>query len=260
VLAQQRRARIVELIQRNGAVKVVDLVAELDVSDMTVRRDLDRLARDGLVTKVHGGATSPSLSSTDEPGFDAKSVRQLTEKAAIARAAAQLVQPGQAVGLSAGTTTWALAQELRTIPRITVVTNSIRVAEVFYDGGSRDQTVVLTGGVRTPSDALVGPVTVTSLTAFNLDSVFLGAHGMDVQRGFTTPNLMEAETNRAFVQAARELIVVADHAKWGVVGISTFASLTQTDVLVTDDGLAEPDAAVVRDHVRQLVLAHRDGE
>lgn len=259
MLAQQRRARIVELIQRNGAVKVVDLVAELGVSDMTVRRDLDLLARDGVVTKVHGGATSPSLSSTDEPGFDAKSVRQLTEKAAIARAAAELVQPGQAVGLSAGTTTWALAQELRTIPRITVVTNSIRVAEVFYDGGSRDQTVVLTGGVRTPSDALVGPVTVTSLTAFNLDSVFLGAHGMDVRRGFTTPNLMEAESNRAFVQAARELIVVADHAKWGVVGISTFASLDQADVLVTDDGIAEPDADALRDHVRQLVLAHRDG-
>jgi DeoR/GlpR family transcriptional regulator of sugar metabolism len=259
VLAQQRRARIVELIQRSGAVKVVDLVAELDVSDMTVRRDLDRLARDGLVTKVHGGATSPGLRSTDEPGFDAKSVRQLAEKGAIARAAAALVQPGQAVGLSAGTTTWALAQELRTIPRITVVTNSLRVAEVFYDGGSLDQTVVLTGGVRTPSDALVGPVTITSLTAFNLDSVFLGVHGMDVLRGFTTPNLMEAETNRAFVQAARELIVVADHAKWGVVGISTFASLDQADVLVTDDGIAEPDAATLRDHVRQLVLARQDG-
>ena len=259
MLAQQRRARIVELIQRNGAVKVVDLVAELEVSDMTVRRDLDQLAKDGLVTKVHGGATAPSLSSTDEPGFDAKSVRQRAEKAAIAKAAAELVQPGQAVGLSAGTTTWALAQELRKIPRITVVTNSIRVAEVFYDGGDLDQTIVLTGGVRTPSDALVGPVTVSSLRAFNLDSVFLGAHGMDVQRGFTTPNIMEAESNRAFAQAARELIVVADHAKWGVVGISTFATLPDADVLVTDDGIAESDAEVLRDNVRRLVLAPRDG-
>jgi DeoR/GlpR family transcriptional regulator of sugar metabolism len=229
------------------------------VSAMTVRRDLDQLARDGLVTKVHGGATSPELSSTDEPGFDAKSVRQLAEKAAIAREAARLVQPGQAIGLSAGTTTWALAQELRVVPRITVVTNSIRVAEVFYDGGSRDQTVVLTGGVRTPSDALVGPVTVTSLTALNLDSVFLGVHGMDTKRGFTTPNLMEAETNRAFVHAARELIVVADHAKWGVVGISTFAALSQADVLVTDEGLSDPDLALLRDHVRNLVVARQDG-
>lgn len=259
MLAQQRRARIVELIQRNGAVKVVDLVAELAVSDMTVRRDLDLLSRDGLVTKVHGGATSPGLSSTDEPGFDAKSVRQLAEKAAIAREAAALVQPGQAIGLSAGTTTWALAHELRNVPGITVVTNSIRVAEVFHEaGGTGDQTVVLTGGVRTPSDALVGPVTVSSLTALNLDSVLLGVHGMDVKRGFTTPNLMEAETNRAFVHAARELIVIADHSKWGVVGISTFATLSQADVLVTDDGLAESDSATLRDHVRSLVLAHQD--
>jgi DeoR/GlpR family transcriptional regulator of sugar metabolism len=210
------------------------------------------------VTKVHGGATSPGLSSTDEPGFDAKSVRQPAEKAAIAREAAALVQPGQAIGLSAGTTTWALAQELRTVSRITVVTNSIRVAEVFYDGGSRDQTVVLTGGVRTPSDALVGPVTIGSLAALNLDSVFLGVHGMDLKRGFTTPNLMEAETNRAFVQAARELIVVADHAKWGVVGISTFASLSQADVLVTDDGMDEGDLATLGDLTRSLVVASQD--
>ena len=145
------------------------------------------------------------------------------------------------------------------MPGITVVTNSIRVAEVFHEaGGTGDQTVVLTGGVRTPSDALVGPVTVSSLTALNLDSVLLGVHGMDVKRGFTTPNLMEAETNRAFVHAARELIVIADHSKWGVVGISTFATLSQADVLVTDDGLAESDSATLRDHVRSLVLAHQD--
>jgi DeoR/GlpR family transcriptional regulator of sugar metabolism len=255
MLAQQRRARIVNMVREAGAVKVVDLVAELDVSDMTVRRDLDALARDGLVRKVHGGATSPSFGSTDEPGFDAKAMLEPLEKAAIARKAAAMVVPGQAVGISAGTTTWALAHELRVVPGITVVTNSIRVAQVFYDAGATDQTVVLTGGVRTISDALVGPVTLTSLAALNLDMIFLGVHGMDVRRGFTTPNLMEAETNRAFVQAARQLVVVADHTKWGVVGISTFATLSQADTLITDDGIGPEGMGELRDHVQSLVIA-----
>jgi DeoR/GlpR family transcriptional regulator of sugar metabolism len=128
------------------------------------------------------------------------------------------------------------------------------VAQVFYDAGAADQTVVLTGGVRTISDALVGPVTLTSLAALNLDIIFLGVHGMDVQRGFTTPNLMEAETNRAFVQAARQLVVVADHTKWGVVGISTFAMLSRADSLITDDGIGPEAESELRDHVRSLLI------
>jgi DeoR/GlpR family transcriptional regulator of sugar metabolism len=255
MLAEQRRARITDLVKESGAVKVVDLVADLGVSDMTIRRDLDALAREGLVRKVHGGATSTSFGSTDEPGFDAKSMRQPREKAAIAREAAAQVRRGQAVGISAGTTTWALAHQLRSVPDITVVTNSIRVAQVFYEAGSADQTVVLTGGVRTISDALVGPVTVTALAALNLDVMFLGVHGMDVNRGFTTPNLMEAETNRAFVQAARQLIVVADYTKWGVVGISTFAGLSRADTLITDDAISTEAAHHLRDHVRRVVVA-----
>jgi DeoR/GlpR family transcriptional regulator of sugar metabolism len=257
MLAQQRRARIVDLVRESGAVKVADLVSEFEVSDMTVRRDLDLLAGQGLVTKVHGGATSPTLGSTDEPGFDAKAVRELTEKAAIARAAAEYVQPGMAIGLSAGTTTWALAHELRAVPGVTVVTNSIRIAQVLYDSNAADQTVVLTGGVRTPSDALVGPLTVSALAALNLDTIFLGVHGMDLRRGFTTPNLMEAETNRAFVLAAHRLVVVADHTKWRMVGISTFAALEQADVLVTDDGIDPADASELREYVQSLVVAEK---
>ena len=130
---------------------------------MTVRRDLDVLADAGLVIKVHGGATMPDQHSADEPGFEAKSVRNIDEKAAIARAAAAMVAPGAAIGIGAGTTTFQLAAELEPIANLTVVTNSIRVAEVLTQQPRPDRTVVLTGGVRTPSDALVGPVAVQAL-------------------------------------------------------------------------------------------------
>jgi DeoR/GlpR family transcriptional regulator of sugar metabolism len=255
LLAQQRRSRILEWVRQDGAAKVSDLVAEFGVSDMTIRRDLDALARRGLVDKVHGGATMPSGGSTDEPGFQAKSLREQAEKQAIAVAAADLVRPGQAIGLSAGTTTWTLALLLRDVPGLTVVTNSLPVDEVLHEGGRPDQTVVLTGGVRTPSDALVGPVAVGSLDSVNLDTVFLGTHGMDVRSGYTTPNFLEAETNRALVQAARRLVVVADHTKWGVVGLATVAHLGQADVIVTDDRLPRDARQLLCEHVDEVVLA-----
>lgn len=254
LLATQRRSRILEWVRQDGAAKVSDLVAEFGVSDMTIRRDLDALARRGLVDKVHGGATTPS-GSTDEPGFQAKSLREQAEKQAIARAAADLVRPGQAVGLSAGTTTWTLALLLRDVPGLTVVTNSLPVALALHDGDRTDQTVVLTGGVRTPSDALVGPVAVGSLRSVNLDTVFLGTHGMDARSGFTSPNFLEAETNRALVQAARRLVVVADHTKWGVVGLATVAPLERADVIISDNGLPRDARQLLWDHVDEVVLA-----
>ena len=116
MLAKQRQAAILERVRESGGVRVADLTEALGVSDMTIRRDLDVLARDGLVEKVHGGATSVSASSVDEPGFEAKSTLQLEEKDAIAAAAAALVRPGTAIAMGAGTTTWSMARKIASIP------------------------------------------------------------------------------------------------------------------------------------------------
>ncbi|HWD06846.1 MAG TPA: DeoR/GlpR family DNA-binding transcription regulator [Amycolatopsis sp.] len=255
MLARQRQAMILEEARRTGAVRVSDLVTRLGVSDMTVRRDLDVLAGRGLVEKVYGGATSVVGKSTDEPGFEAKSVRQRTQKEAIAGVAAGLVKPGTAIGLSAGTTTWTLARALDAIPGLTIVTNSIQVADVLRASTQPDRTVVLTGGVRTPSDALVGPVAVHSLRTLHLDLVFLGVHGMAEGAGFTTPNLTESETDRALVEAGRRLVVLADHTKWATIGISTIADLEEADVVVTDDGLPASARKILAERVGELVIA-----
>lgn len=261
VLARQRQAVILEEARRTGAVRVSDLVARLGVSDMTIRRDLDVLASRGLIEKVYGGATAVLGKSTDEPGFEAKSVQQRAQKEAIAELAATLVRPGTAIGISAGTTTWTLARVLSSVPGLTVVTNSIRVADVLRDTPQADRTVVLTGGVRTPSDALVGPVAVHSLRRLHLDLVFLGVHGMAEGAGFTTPNLTESETDRALVESGRRFVVLADHTKWGIVGISTIADLDEANVVVTDDGLPEPARQILAEHVGELLIAQvEDGD
>ena len=266
MLARQRQARIVDEVRRHGGVRVSDLTTLLDVSDMTVRRDLEELDRRGLLQKVHGGAV-PASNSAEEPGFEAKSVRERREKEALAAAAAGLVRPGQALAVGAGTTTRALATALSAVPDITVVTNSVRVAEAFEaTAGGSGQTVVLTGGIRTPSDALVGPLADAAIRSLHVDVLFLGVHGMDPAAGFTTPNLAEAETNRAFLGHAQQVIVVADHTKWRTVGLCTFGPLSVADVLVTDDGTDEEARMVLGESVGELVVApvggtaRRDGE
>jgi DeoR/GlpR family transcriptional regulator of sugar metabolism len=253
MLAQQRQTAILDRVRASGGVRVGELATEFGVSDMTIRRDLDLLHDRGLLAKVHGGATVAG--ATDEPGFQAKSVRQQAEKATIAAHAARLVQPGAAIALSAGTTTAELARHLVDVPALTVVTNSLPVADILHERGRDDQTVVLTGGVRTPSDALVGPLAVAAIHTLHLDLLFLGVHGVTERTGFTTPNLAEAETNRALVAAADRLAVLADHTKWGTVGISAIAALTDADVLVTDDLLAPEARRLLADRVGELVVA-----
>jgi DeoR/GlpR family transcriptional regulator of sugar metabolism len=255
LLADQRRALIADEVRRRGAVRVSELTERLAVSDMTIRRDLDVLASAGVLEKVHGGATALGVRSTDEPGFEAKSHRQLDEKEAIARQAALLVSPGQAIALTAGTTNWRLAHHLVQIPDLTVVTNSIPVANVLHRVGRTDLTVVLTGGVRTPSDALVGPVAVTTIRSLHVDLLFMGVHGMSLEAGYTTPNLLEAETNQVLVQASRRLVVVADHTKWGVRGLSRIAGLGDADTVVSDAGLPREARAAIEEQGVQLVLA-----
>jgi DeoR/GlpR family transcriptional regulator of sugar metabolism len=259
LLAHQRQALILERIRDRGTVRVSELVRDLGVSDMTVRRDLENLDERGLLVKVHGGATATAPLALDEPGFSAKSTLQLAEKAAIAAAAARLVEPGMAIALSAGTTTYALAEQLVDIPGITVVTNSPRVADVLEHSRRPDQTVILTGGVRTRSEALVGSFAVMQLRSVHLDLVFMGVHGMEARAGFTCPNLLEAETDVALIEAGRRLVVVADSEKWGVIGIASIARLDQADVLITDSGLDPVAERVLRDAVGDLVLVEVDG-
>ncbi|MET8773322.1 DeoR family transcriptional regulator, partial [Streptomyces sp. NPDC004658] len=203
--------------------------------------------------------------STHEPGFEAKSALELTAKEDIARAAAAMAVPGSAIALSGGTTTFALAQQLLDVPDLTGVTNSVRVADVFHAAqrpgspGTRPgaATVVLTGGVRTPSDSLVGPVADRAIASLHFDVLFLGVHGISVEGGLSTPNLAAAETNRRFVQSARRVVVVADHTKWGTVGLSSFATLDQVHTFVTDGGLSAGAREEIEEHLPGLVVAGR---
>lgn len=253
MLAEHRQGRIVDELRRSGAVRVADLIALLGVSDMTVRRDLEQLAARGVARKVHGGAVLTNAAAF-EPGFAAKRLLAPAVKEAIAARAVDLIEPGAAIGLSAGTTTWALARRLVGIRDLTVITNSTTVADVIAELDTANfVTVILTGGVRTPSAALVGPVADQAIAGMHIDRLFLGVHGMDAQAGFTTPNLAEATTNRSFAEIAAEVVVLADSSKWGTVGLAAIAPLSRASIVVTDDALSSDARRALSDAVGSLI-------
>lgn len=261
-LAGARHELILAELRSAGTVRVRSLADALGVSSMTVRRDLDVLAGQGLLTKVHGGATMPSTDahqrSSAEPSFEAKALHQRGEKVAIAALAAQMVRPGEAIGLTAGTTTARVAQHLASIRDLIIVTNSLRVLEVLQAAPDLNRTVIVTGGMPTPSAALVGPIAEQALENLHLDRVFMGVHGMNLRTGFTTPNLNEATTNQAFIAAAEQLTVVADATKWGTVGLSTIAPLNRADVLVCDSSLDASARSALESRVSDLAIAETE--
>ena len=255
MLATQRRELILAEVERAGGVRVSELTELLGVSDMTVRRDLEQLEAHGWLRKVHGGAVL-TVSSTEEPGFEVKSLLQQPAKRAIAARAATLVEPNTAIALSAGTTTWMLARGLQgmTTP-LSVVTNSTTVADMLASGGQpSEMNVVLTGGVRTPSAALVGPIADRAIASLHVDRLFLGVHGMDARAGYTTPNLAEAQTNQALIASARQVVIMADSTKWGTVGLADFGRLPVADVLITDDGISDEARSILENQVGELIV------
>lgn len=263
MLAAERHARITAALRADGAVKVVELAEQLDVSEMTIRRDLDVLDEKQMLRKVHGGAIALGNRGV-EPPWTAKAERQHAEKVAIGRAALGEVEDGMTVALSAGTTTVELARLLRGRASITVVTNSISIFQELTENPSASDptapnpTVYLTGGSRTPSDALVGPIANAALDAFRVDAVFLGVHGFDVESGLTSPNMAEAETNRRLIATGRRLIVMADHTKYREVGTNVFGRMSDVHTLVVDDGLDSSDRAALASHVENIVIAETE--
>jgi DeoR family fructose operon transcriptional repressor len=200
IFPEQRQQAILQILQREQFVKVGQLSALLGTSDASVRRDLQALEEAGLLKRTHGGAVC-SQPAGFEPSLAEKQDRFLPEKAAIARAAVELVQSGETVLLDAGSTTLHVAALLKYRQGITVVTNAVNIARELAAG---DLEVTLTGGtLRSNTLAMVGPIAENTLAGLHVDKLFLATNGLDLKRGLTTPNLSEAQVKRHDRKRAR---------------------------------------------------------
>jgi DeoR family transcriptional regulator of aga operon len=239
MLIQERRNHLLDLIHRDGRVLVSEISEELGISRITIRKDLDYLESRGLVQRTHGGALSPPESTLLDPSLQEKEQKQLKEKLQIAKAAASLVEEGQCVLLDSGTTTTAIARELRRFSHLTVITNAVNIATEL---AGTDFEVILTGGtLRKNSFSLVGPLAEEVLSEMHADILFLGVDGFDTKIGPMTPNVLESRVNRAMIKAATRVVAVCDSTKFMRHSLALIVPTKAIHTVITDDQLGEKD-------------------
>jgi DeoR family transcriptional regulator, fructose operon transcriptional repressor len=239
MFAEERKQRILGAIQRDRSVRVDELGRVLRASPASIRRDLAELERAGLLRRTHGGAIGANVTAL-EPSLAQKEDQYQAEKLAIARVAASFVRDGDTICLDSGSTTRQLARELRH-RRITVVTNALNIA---WELAASECEVVLTGGhLRRGILSQVGPIAEQALKGLHVDKLFLAANGVDLTKGVTTPNLIEAQTKQAMVKAASEVLLLVDRSKFGRVTFARICPLDSIHQLITDEGAP---AAVLR--------------
>ena len=255
-LGEIRRTRILEAAQQDGSVRVSSLSARFGVTPETIRREINRLVRQGRLTRVHGGAVLPPGAHIHEVPFFSRVQRQHDEKVAIAMAAAQLVEEGDVIALDASTSALELGLALRQrgLRSLVVLTNAVqlplRLAEA--DG----MTVVSTGGtLRARSLSYVGPQTLRAIEGYRVRKVFLSCKGFTLQDGPTEANEEEAEVKQALLRSSEEAILLADHSKWGHNSLVPICPPGAIQRVVTDRPVAPEVADTVAAYGIRLVVS-----
>ena len=245
MLSEERRRAIVELLQNDGRVLVKDLARRFHTSQITIRKDLESLHRDGHLERAHGGALPVKTGALKDRSLSEKERLHRQEKIRIAASAVQMIREGQVVILDSGTTTTAIARGCRSFKSLTIITNATNIAAELADSPVE---VILTGGVlRANSFSLVGPLAEDSLQKLSADLLFLGVDGFDVRYGLTTPNLLEARVNRAMVEAARRTVLVCDSSKFGKRSLSLILPTSKIRELITDRNAPQNDLKALRE-------------
>ena len=230
--SHKRHQIILDLINQNDSVQVTELVSMFGVSEVTIRRDLDILERQGLLRRVHGGAISGSGRSY-EPPFISRSAKCSEEKQRIGKAAAEMIHNGDSIMLDVGTTTLEIARNIFDRQNLTVITPSFHIALALVEHpGIR---LILTGGIlRRGELSLVGHLAERTIEGFNVDKFFMGAGGIDPEFGFTEFNLEDTLVKQAMLKRAKEIIVVADSSKFGLIALNSIAPISVADRILTD--------------------------
>lgn len=232
MLMAERHRRILTRVRRKGVVSIREMVEELDVSEVTLRRDLRVLADEGLLQRTHGGAAYTRFFG-EEWTHDEKVAHAAQEKEAIATAAAALTADGEVIALGAGSTTEILARRLTRRRNLTVITNSLLVARVL--GPPAGITMVLTGGnLRVTTQALIGAVAEASLQQLHVSTLFISGNGFTLERGLSTAPLAAASVDQALARISDRVVVLADHTKIGHEKMVQTLPLDDIDHVVTD--------------------------
>ncbi len=258
-MKSKRHVAILKNLRRQGAATISELATKLDVSEMTVRRDLDELAEHGLLQRTHGGAISLNFMEAD-PTFSQRRTINQQAKQAIARRAAELVNPGEQIILDSGTTVASICPYLEGKAPLTVITYSLPVAQALIH--KSDINLICTGGAgNTATDSFVGPLAERVLAEVRVDKAFIGVSSVSLKEGFSNSHVDNLNLQRKVLEVARETFILADSTKFRRPAFWLVAALSAVSAIITDNGLS-PEMATEYEEagVRVLVAEPTDAE
>jgi DeoR family transcriptional regulator of aga operon len=253
LLIDERRGLILDLVRRQRRATVAELADRFKTSLVTIRADLAALAADGALVRTRGGALP--LRDEEELPIDVKQTLHQEQKQRIAAAAARLIRDGETILLDSGTTTYALACQIRglALTGINVITNALNIATVLAP--VPHVNLIMPGGqLRQQSFSLSGPIAVNALSGLNADRLFLGVDSLDPEIGLMTPYLQEAQFNAQMIRISRQVVAVADSSKLMRRNLSVIASVDQLHMLITDSAASPETVEELRRRGVEVVL------
>ncbi len=253
IFQEERREQILEILEKENRLLISDLTKKFKTTPATIRKDLTLLEKKGLLKRTHGGAIkNKSKSLFRGLALKEKEKLFLDEKIRIAKEAAKLISEGDQIILDSGSTTEMLAKEIKYFKGITVITNAINIATELMQS---DIEVILLGGMLIKeSSALVGPITEDALQKISVNKFFQGVDGIDLKVGLTTPNMIEAKTNRMMMNVASERILLVDSSKFGRKSLSVIAKVNELDKIITTKKLSKKELKKYSDYGVDVVI------
>jgi DeoR family fructose operon transcriptional repressor len=247
----ERRQEIVNVLSEAGQLSVLELSDRFDVSEVTIRQDLQALSEQGLLQRTRGGALS--INALPEFSYDVRQQQKSVEKRLIGQTAASLVHYGDIIFLDASTTAHAIVPHLKKLSELTVITNSLKIAMSLLDA-PHIQVLLPGGSLRRTSISLVGQPQGSFLEGLNIEIGFFGARGLAVPEGLTDVEFNEVQMKRSIAERCRRVVGVLDARKWGRVAAATFADLNQIDIIISDPAAPEDLVAQVRRYQIEVLL------
>lgn len=252
-LSQERQNQIWQLIQRNQRIHIAEICEGFDVSEATARRDLETLAAQGKIQRVHGGAIALAQIPAELPMLQ-RQQENPQNKLLIGQAAAALVKDGETLFLGSGTTVLEMARALHGRSHLTVITNSLPVVNAL--AGEEGITIINLGGMLRASElSFIGHITEQALAELRADRVFIGTRSISLEHGLTHEFLPETMTDRAILKIGEEIVVLADHSKFGHAGPVLLAPLERVHTIITDDETSEEIIAAIRQKGIKVITA-----
>lgn len=253
----ERHNKIVEIVLEKGRITIPDICEMFDVSEMTARRDLNELDRQGLLRRIHGGAIA-NLGRSYEPPFQIRATKNQEAKNAIGRKAAELIYDGDSIALDVGTTTIEIVHGLKGKRNLTIITHCLQVANMIVSTLSleTDARLILTGGIIRPQElSMIGNLPERAYREFHVDKAFIGIAGISLEDGLTEYNIEDSQIKKILLRSAREKIVVADSSKFGVTTFVSVAPLAAVDKIVTDANAPEGMVEKIREMGVEVICA-----